>query len=132
MKIRHGFVSNSSSSSFVVISKEPLSVIKPKYLNALDWKYVSVTTKGASYGRADITICRTIEDKLRHFTVLYAMYYAEDKDYFFKMDREGYNEFDIEDVFDEKGNVLYVMSVDDESAIRFAGDSKFSDFLEEK
>ena len=86
MKIRKGFVSNSSSSSFVVISKEPLSVIKPANIDTPDWKYVSVTTKGASYGRADITLCRTIEDKLRHFAVLYAMYYAEDKDYFFKMD----------------------------------------------
>ena len=86
MKIRHGFVSNSSSSSFVVISKEPLSVIKPANMNTSDWEYVRVTTKEASYGRADITLCRTIEDKLRHFTVLYAMHYAEDKDYFFKMD----------------------------------------------
>lgn len=86
MKIRHGFVSNSSSSSFVIISKEPLSVIKPANTDTPDWEYISVTTKEASYGRADIALCRTIEDKLRHFTVLYAMHYAEDKDYFFKMD----------------------------------------------
>ena len=86
MKIRNGFVSNSSSSSFVVISKEPLSVIKPVNINTSGWEYICVTTKGASYGRADITLCRTIEDKLRHFAVLYAMHYAEDKDYFFKMD----------------------------------------------
>ena len=86
MKIRNGFVSNSSSSSFVVISKEPLSVINPANIGTSDWEYVRVTTKGASYGRADITLCRTIEDKLRHFAVLYAMHYVEDKDYFFKMD----------------------------------------------
>ena len=86
MKIRNGFVSNSSSSSFVVISKEPLSVIKPANIGTSDWEYVRVTTKGASYGRADITLCRTIEDKLRHFAVLYAMHYVDDKDYFFKMD----------------------------------------------
>ena len=83
MKIRKGFVSNSSSSSFVVISKEPISVIKPANIDTPDWEYVCVATKGASYGRADITLCRTIEDKLRHFAVLYAMHYAEDKDYFF-------------------------------------------------
>ena len=86
MKIRNGFVSNSSSSSFVVISKEPLSVINPANMNKSDWEYVRVTTKEASYGRADIALCRTIEDKLRHFTVLYAMHCAEDKNYFFKMD----------------------------------------------
>lgn len=81
MKIRSGFVSNSSSSSFVVISKEPLDVIKPA-----DEKYIRVTTTGASYSRGDIAICRTIEDKLRHFTALYAIHCAEDKDYFLKMD----------------------------------------------
>ena len=81
MKIRNGFVSNSSSSSFVVISKEPLDVIK-----SADEKYIRVTTTGASYSRRDFAICRTIEDKLRHFTALYAIHYAKDKDYFLKMD----------------------------------------------
>ena len=85
MKIRSGFVSNSSSSSFVIISKEPLSVIKPANRNTSDWEYLRVNTTGASYGSADITLFRTIEDKLRHFAVLYAMNYAEDKDYFVKM-----------------------------------------------
>ena len=86
MKVRFGFVSNSSSSSFVVISKEPLSVIKPVNINTSGWEYICVTTKGASYGRADITLCRTIEAKLRPSAVLYAMYYAEDKAYFLQMD----------------------------------------------
>ena len=86
MKIRNGFVSNSSSSSFVVISKEPLGVIKPADKHTPGRGYIHVTTTGASYGRADITLCRTIEDKLRHFTALYAIYYEEDKDYFLKMD----------------------------------------------
>ena len=86
MKIRKGFVSNSSSSSFVVISKEPLSVIKPADENTPGGGYVRVTTAGASYLRDNISVCRTLEDKLRHFAALYAMHYAEDKDYFFKMD----------------------------------------------
>ena len=86
MKIRHGFVSNSSSSSFVVISKEPLSVIKPVDENDPDGGCVYVTTAGSSYGKYNISICKTLEDKLRHFVVLYAIYYQESKDYFFKMD----------------------------------------------
>ena len=85
MKIRNGFVSNSSSSSFVVISKEPLSVIKPADESTPDGGYIHITTAGVSYLENNISVCRTLEDKLRYFTALYAIYYEEDKDYFIKM-----------------------------------------------
>ena len=87
MKIRSGFVSNSSSSSFVVISKEPLSVIKPADASTPDGGYIRVTTTGASYSKNNISVCRTLENKLRHFTALYAIHYEEDKNYFIKMNR---------------------------------------------
>lgn len=51
--------------------------------------------------------------------------------YYFQMDKEGYCEFEIMQLFESKGNVLYVNKVDDESSIAFAGDMKFSDFLRE-
>ena len=86
MKIRNGFVSNSSSSSFVVISKEPLDVIKPADENDPNESYIRVTTDGASYGKYNISICKTLEDKLRHFVALYAIYYQRSKDYFLKLD----------------------------------------------
>ena len=86
MKIRNGFVSNSSSSSFVVISKEPLDAIKPVDGNDLSGGYIRVTTDGASYGKYNISICKTLEDKLRHFVALYAIYYQRSKDYFLKLD----------------------------------------------
>lgn len=51
---------------------------------------------------------------------------------YFMMDVDGYNESDIMDIFEKEGNVLYVQEVNDESSIIFAGDSKFSDYLEDK
>ena len=56
-------------------------------------------------------------------------YDDEGYSYFFKMDLEGYDEMDIVNVFIKEGNVQYVEVVDDESAISWAGDNKFSDFL---
>lgn len=51
--------------------------------------------------------------------------------YYFQMDREGYYDFEIIQLFANKGHVLYVNQVNDEDAIHFAGNKKFSDFLEE-
>lgn len=52
--------------------------------------------------------------------------------FFFRVDKEGYTEDDIMDIFSDRGNVLYAQEVSDERAIEFAGDSKLSDFLGEE
>lgn len=60
---------------------------------------------------------------------------VHDKDgwsYYFKMDMDGYNECDIDEIFSNEGNVLYVNKVDDEDSINFAGDAKFSDYLKDE
>lgn len=52
--------------------------------------------------------------------------------FFFRVDKEGYTEDDIMDIFSDRGNVLYAQEVSDKSAIEFAGNSKLSDFLGEE
>lgn len=86
MKIRNGFVSNSSSSSFVVISKEDLPDCKD-YLPE-DLKYTEIKVEGKiNYCRNDIMLCRTMKDKIRYLVALCAHHYAADTQYFFEMER---------------------------------------------
>lgn len=86
MKIRNGFVSNSSSSSFVVISKEDLPDCKDYLLE--DLKYVEVRVEGElKYCRRDIMLCSTMEDKIKYLVALCAHYYEADAHYFIEMER---------------------------------------------
>lgn len=82
MKIRSGFVSNSSSSSFILISKEELS--SPKK-NLPSKEYLSICADdGTSYNRDNNCRLDIIEDKIKYIAIMYSIYYEESSDYFFK------------------------------------------------
>lgn len=98
MKIRNGFVSNSSSSSFVLISNS-----KPQNSEQFgktftrtssrhstvhnDYEYLTVTPyeHEINYGRSDIMWVSSITDKIKYIMALYSRYYECDKNYFKKV-----------------------------------------------
>lgn len=53
-----------------------------------------------------------------------------DADYiYFLMDREGYTEYEVCEIFDDRGNVIHAKVVSDEFSINLARDNKFSDYF---
>lgn len=98
MKVRNGFVSNSSSASFILIAKTPVpnsknygkTFTRESSRNKTvhnDWEYIDVEDMSGeiSYCRGDVMRINTIEEKTRYVMSLYAYYYQEDKDYFEKV-----------------------------------------------
>lgn len=82
MKVRSGFVSNSSSSSFILISKEEL--LSPKK-NLSSKEYLSIyADDGTDYNRYNNCRLDTIGDKIKYIAIIYSIYYEESSDYFFK------------------------------------------------
>lgn len=82
MKVRSGFVSNSSSSSFVVISKEDISpdadCVTPPRLVEDTYRIVEIP-EGTSYCREDIKLLNTLDDKLKFLVAMYAYAYQHEE-----------------------------------------------------
>lgn len=98
MKIRNGFVSNSSSASFILIAKTEIpnsknygkTFTRKSSRNKTvhnDWEYINVPyfSGEVSYCRGDVMRIDTIEEKIKYVMALYAYYYQYDKDYFEKV-----------------------------------------------
>lgn len=98
MKVRNGFVSNSSSSSFVLIANTPAQD-SPKYGVTFTRKsrnnstthpdyemiYIEPYEGITSYCRGDVMWVSSIEGKVRYIMALYAKYYENDPNYFQKV-----------------------------------------------
>lgn len=74
MKIRQGFVSNSSSSSFILISKEKLHRLTKKERNNVRTSYISISFGNEiSYSRSDIMKLSSIKDKAAYIIAMYCL-----------------------------------------------------------
>ena len=98
MKFRNGFVSNSSSASFILIAKTPVpnsknygkTFTRESSRNKTvhnDWEYIDVEDMSGevSYCRGDIMRIDSISDKVKYIMALYARWYESDPDYFRKV-----------------------------------------------
>ncbi len=74
MKIRQGFVSNSSSSSFILISKEKLHRLTKKERDNTRISYVPISFGNEiRYGRSDIMKLSSIKDKATYIVAMYCL-----------------------------------------------------------
>lgn len=118
MKIRNGFVSNSSSSSFILISKEKNIPNAPRFGETFKddkgrtkkyWEYITADASvEGCYNRNDIKRLNTIEEKIIYLVHLYAYYYQESKpieDYFFKLSDM---KSKLQDLGRKRGYALYI------------------------
>lgn len=72
MKIRQGFVSNSSSSSFIVISKESLSIPKTDKNKRPEHLWIKYS-QDLNYCRQDIQKIDSVKDKIKYIIAMYAL-----------------------------------------------------------
>ena len=86
MKIRNGFVSNSSSASFVIISKEDLDTAPILHADKDDDCLYINADDNTCYNRGDNCRLNSLCDKIKYITILYAYHYQRDPKYFFRMD----------------------------------------------
>ena len=100
MKIRSGFVSNSSSSSFLLISKEKEIPNSKQYGETYEKfkgkkvpnyeRIIVDTTAPADFCRDYIKLVTSLEDKVAYLTYLYAYHYQDERpceNYFMKMSK---------------------------------------------